>query len=251
LETVPHDGDAYTQGLQTVGEDTLYECVGHYGKSELRRVDLLTGTVLQRQKLADEFFGEGITYYKDPISGKGRILQLTWREGTAFLYDSESLELLDRFSYDTETGQGWGITWRPKESTFIVSDGSSFLHTWESQTFAETKRTEVYTMVHGGKGAVRNINELEYEPVSDTVLANVWFNDLILRIDPDTGFVTTMYDLRGLYPPDQRSSQDKDAVLNGIALVPGEPDQVWVTGKLWSHMFRIRLIDPDEVGPTR
>lgn len=231
--------------------DTLYECVGHYGKSELRRVDLFSGTVLQRQKSSDEFFAEGITFFEDKNTGQGRILQLTWRENTAFVYDSKSLELLDQFSYDTETGQGWGITWRQQKSTFIISDGSPFLHTWESETFAEIKRTKVYTVVNGGKGIVRNINELEYEPVSDTVLANVWFNDLILRIDPDTGFVTTMYDLRGLYPPEKRSSTDPEAVLNGIALVPGESNQVWVTGKLWPHMFRIRLVDPDEDELTR
>ncbi len=243
LETVRHDDDAFTQGLQLVN-DTLYEGVGHYGKSELRRVDLATGKVLQRHKLPREFFGEGITYFEDSRTGKGRILQLTWREQTAFLYDSESLELLHQISYNTKTGQGWGITWRQKQSAFIVSDGSSFLHFWDSQTFAETKRTEVYTLLHGGKGKVRHINELEYEPISDTVLANVWHNDLILRIDPDTGFVTTIYDLSSLYPTEQRS--DSEAVLNGIALVEGKPDEVWVTGKLWSHMFRIRLIDPDD-----
>ncbi|GAX19263.1 hypothetical protein FisN_4Lu515 [Fistulifera solaris] len=248
LETVPHDGDAFTQGLQIVN-DTLYEGVGHYGKSELRRVDLSTGKVLQRHKLPREFFGEGITYFEDGSTGQGRLLQLTWREQTAFLYDSESLQLLHQFSYNTRTGQGWGITWRQKQSTFIVSDGSSFLHFWDSQTFAETKRIEVYTLLHGGKGKVRHINEMEYEPVSDTLLANVWHNDVILRIDPDTGFVTTIYDLSSLYPPEQRSPSDNEAVLNGIALVEGKPDEVWVTGKLWSHMFRIRLIDPgdDEV----
>lgn len=249
LETVPHDQDAFTQGLQLVGGDTLYECVGHYGKSDLRRVDLLTGRVLQRQPLPDDFFGEGITYFEDN-SGKGRIVQLTWREKTAFVYDSESFKLLDRFSYNTETGQGWGITWRQKQSTFIVSDGSPFLHTWESDGYAEIKRTEVYTLLHGGKGAARGINELEYDPITDTVLANVWFNEVILRIDPDTGFVKTIYDLRGLYPPEKRSSADNEAVLNGIALVIDKPDQVWVTGKLWSHMFRIRLIEPGEVKPT-
>ncbi len=226
--------------------DTLYEGVGHYGKSELRRVDLSTGKVLQRHKLPREFFGEGITYFEDSSTGKGRILQLTWRERTAFLYDSQSLELLHQFSYETWTGQGWGITWRQPQSTFIVSDGSSFLHVWDSQTYTETKRTEAYTILHGGKGKVRHINELEYEPVSDTLLANIWHNDLIIRIDPDTGFVTTMYDLSGLHPPEQRSSSDSEAVLNGIALVQGKPKEVWVTGKLWSHMFRIRLVDPDD-----
>ena len=247
---MPHDDDSFTQGLQIVG-DTLYESAGRYGKSELRRVDLSTGTVLQRHKLPDKFFGEGITYLEDGNTGKGRILQLTWRERTAFLYDSESLELLEQFSYDTATGDGWGITWRQQQSTLIVSDGSPFFHIWDAHTFAEIKRIEVYTFAHGGTGKVRGINELEYEPVSDTVLANVWHNDLIMRIDPDTGFVKTMYDLRNLYPPEQRSSADTEAVLNGIALVPGEPNQVWVTGKLWSHMFRIRLVEPEEGKPTR
>lgn len=52
----------------------LYEGTGRYGQSTLRKVELETGAVLQVRELPGQFFGEGITVYRD------NIVQLTWRE---------------------------------------------------------------------------------------------------------------------------------------------------------------------------
>ena len=80
LKTYPHDPHAFTEGLQFVDGD-LYESVGLYGKSELRKTALETGNVLQQQKLDAKYFGEGIAVLNN------KIYQLTYKEHTGFVYD--------------------------------------------------------------------------------------------------------------------------------------------------------------------
>jgi len=117
------------------------------------------------------------------------------------------------------------------------------LHFWDPNTWAQTKRIRVTKRwLNVFRKPIKRLNELEYDPYTDTVLANVWYTNLIHRINLDTGRVIMTYDMSSLYPVLQRP-QLTESVLNGIAMVPGEPNQVWVTGKLWDYMFRIRLID--------
>ncbi len=71
---------------------------------------------------------------------------------------------------------------------------------------------------------VVNLNELEC--VGDDVYANVWHTDDILRIDPDTGFVTARIDASDLLTPEEAADAD---VLNGIAALDGS-DHFLVTG---------------------
>ena len=77
----------------------LYEGTGQNGRSELRRVEPATGRVLQRVGLERKYFGEGIAYLG------GKIYQLTWVAGRAFVYDAEDFRPLRSFVYD---GEGWG-----------------------------------------------------------------------------------------------------------------------------------------------
>ena len=62
----PHDTEAYTQGLFWK-DGFLYEGTGENGKSELRRVNLADGRVLQRSGLERRYFGEGIAYHDGHI----------------------------------------------------------------------------------------------------------------------------------------------------------------------------------------
>ena len=57
------------------------------------------------------------------------------------------------------------------------------------------------------------MNELEF--VSGQILANVWYEDRIASIDPDSGQVTAWIDLSHLRPREVKN--DREAVLNGIA----------------------------------
>jgi len=221
VNTYPHDPDAFTQGL--VFEDgVLYEGTGLEEHSTLRRVELKTGAILQIRELPDQLFGEGITIYRD------RIIQLTWRSHIGFVYDKDTFELLQEFSYSTD---GWGLT--HDGTRLIMSDGTSTLHFLDPQTFAEIGHVEVFDK----DGPVTRLNELEY--IQGEIYANVWQTDRIARIAPDTGRVIGWIELEGLLSEEDRT--EPVDFLNGIAY-DAQTDRLFVTGKLWPKLFEIELI---------
>jgi glutamine cyclotransferase len=232
LETVRHDSGAFTQGLELVPDNPnlYFESTGLYGSSSIRIVDLATGEVQERHNLSDSYFGEGMTYFD------GKLVQITWKEATGFVYDASNLNVLEVFSYETTNGEGWGICYVQEQDIFYVTDGTSYLHTW-NRNFELIDKVDVTTRTaQFGAQSLLNLNELEWDPFTNTVLANVWKQNDIVRIDPQTGFVTHRYNLGSLYRP---SGAD---VLNGIARTDTQ-NEFWVTGKRWSNMYRIRLID--------
>ena len=221
VNTYPHDRNAFTQGL--VFEDgVLYEGTGRRGKSTLRRVDLETGDILQIHKLQKQFFGEGITVYED------RIIQLTWQSNIGFVYDKKTFEPVREFKYPTE---GWGLT--HDGSHLIMSDGTSTLHFLDPTTFEKIFQIEVFD----NQGPITRLNELEY--IRGTIYANVWQKDYIVMIDPHTGGISGMVNLKGLLSAEEYT-QPFD-VLNGIAH-DTRNDRLFVTGKLWPKLFEIELI---------
>ena len=219
VNTYPHDTSAFTQGLVYAG-GYLYESTGRYGESSLRKVELSSGRVTQRREVSDEFFAEGIGLVGD------RIVQLTFREHVAFVYDRDSFDRVGEFAYATE---GWGLT--HDGDRYIMSDGTPHLYFRDTATFAEIGRIEV---THDGN-RLDNLNELEY--IQGEVFANIWMTDLIARIDPASGDVLGWIDLRGMLAPGER---DDDGVLNGIAY-DEDNDRLFVTGKWWPWLFEIRL----------
>lgn len=241
LEMVPHDAEAFTQGLEIVpgNPDEYFESTGTYGGSSIRRVDLYTGQVLQKHDLSSDYFGEGLTYYLDK-DGNERLIQLTWREGVLFRYDAQTFEVLEERPMDSTTnGQGWGICFVPNEDIFYVSDGTHYLHKWNASTLKLMDRIPVTyrdTMEDLVAKEQDKLNELEYDVHSNTIFANVWRQNYIVRINPATGFITHRYDLTAL------DRHDNTDVLNGIAITD-IPNEIWVTGKYWPVMYRIRLID--------
>ena len=78
-------------------------------------------------------------------------------------------------------------------------------------------------------------------PPSGDLLANVWFQDRILRIDLESGNVKEVYEFSGLWPKDDRPKEAD--CFNGIA-VDHERDTVYLTGKLWPKVYEVRLIAP-------
>ncbi len=216
----PHDPDAFTQGL-IYWEGELYEGTGQYGASTLRRVDLESGELLQRRNLDRRYFGEGITILND------KIYQLTWRASVGFVYDRESFEQLGSFYLP---GEGWGITHDGEQ--LIVSDGSPFLRFLDPESLEEVRRVQVTD----DTGEVVYLNELEY--INGEVWANIWYQNYLVRIDPESGRVKSRVDLSNLYS-ERRSF---DAVLNGIAW-DAEQERLFVTGKLWPRLYEIEVLD--------
>ena len=221
IESYPHDHNAFTQGL-IVQDSILYESTGLYGKSSLRKVSLTTGEVLQQIDLDASLFGEGLTVVGD------RLIQLTWKSLTGFVYDKESFVQKRTFSYATE---GWGITHDGQD--LIMSTGSSTLFFRNPDSFEETRRLDV-----SDNGIpVTDLNELEY--VEGEIYANVWGSDRIAIISPKTGSVTGWVDLTGIISSQERA--DPGAVLNGIAY-DDKNKRLIVTGKLWPYLFEIELV---------
>jgi glutamine cyclotransferase len=219
----PHDSTAYTQGL-VIEEDGRMLLEGTGRQSTLRRVNLETGEVQQFISLPDQYFGEGITLFED------KIFQLTWKSQVGFIYDAEGLSLLGEFYYPHE---GWGIT--HDGSHLIISDGTDVIRYLDPETFQEVRRIQVMSDL----GSVTLLNELEY--VEGEIWANIWYQDLIVRISPSDGNVLGWINLAGLLPPQLRS--EPEAVLNGIAYDSGS-ERVFVTGKLWPALYEIEIIDP-------
>ena len=221
VNTYPHDREAFTQGL-VFENGLLYEGTGIPGRSELRKVELETGNVLQKYKLSDEYFGEGITIFKD------RIIQLTYQSNVGFVYDKDSFELLREFSYPTE---GWGIT--HNGTHLIMSDGTPMLYFLDPETLTQINRM----MVFEEEKPLWGLNELEY--IDGEIYANVWPTERIVRIAPETGKVVGWIDMKGLLLPEDRGEEVD--VLNGIAYDPND-NGLFVTGKYWPKLFKVKLI---------
>ena len=222
INTYPHDPNAFTQGLVYV-DGVLYESTGiKRTPSSLRQVDLATGEVTQFLDVGSDVFGEGLVLWQD------KLIQLTWQNHVAFVYDRETFERLNTWEYDTE---GWGITHDGR--CLIMSDGTSTLYFRDPDTFTEVGRLTVQDQ----NGPVVRLNELEY--IDGEIWANIWQTNRIVRIDPATGQVIGSIDLTGLLDP-ATADQPVD-VLNGIAY-DAENGRLFITGKLWPTLFEIELV---------
>lgn len=220
VATFPHDTGAFTQGL-FFADGALFESTGQVGESNLRRVDLATGEVLAQADLPGPVFGEGSTRIGDEI------FVLTWRSERGFVFNADTLEQTDSFTYP---GEGWGLA--TDGSRLIMSDGSATLRFLDPADMALLDTLEVRL---NGRPVPR-LNELEW--VNGEIWANVWMAPQILRINPETGDVTGLLDLRLFIPPELRNSLD--SVLNGIAY-DDETGRIFITGKRWPVLYEIRL----------
>ena len=223
LEAYPHDINAYTQGLE-FANDTLYESTGLRKESTLRKLNYATGEVLQTEKLADQYFGEGLTIMNN------KIYQLTWRANTGFIYDLNTIEKTGTFVYSASK-EGWGLC---NDGTVIFkSDGTEKIWTLNPNTLAEEGYIEIYT----NTSKIPKVNELEW--VDGKIYANIYQKDAVAIVNPANGAVEGVIDFKGL--KELVTQHSKLDVLNGIAY-NGEPNILYITGKNWDKMFKIEII---------
>ncbi|TMW69221.1 hypothetical protein Poli38472_001377 [Pythium oligandrum] len=236
LAEYPHDPEAFTQGIlvATLGKDKFFiESTGLNGKSTIRKVEIATGEVLTKYDLPSTFFGEGVTVGKD-----GELVMLTWQNKEGFVFDLVEdanallFEKKRTFAYSTVTGEGWGIDSDGKH--LIVSDGSATIMFWDAESMEEVRRVEV---TYNGN-PIKYLNELEY--ANGFIYANVWYQPVIVKIDPTTGLIVTVFDCSALIDKVGADVQ-QGAVLNGIAY-DGDDDVFYLTGKLWKSVFKVRLV---------
>jgi glutaminyl-peptide cyclotransferase len=231
LGSIPHDTTAFTQGLLLTDDGRIFEATGYDSGTDgstttVREVDPDTGEVLRAVSLGRDFFGEGLALVDD------RLIQLTWTEHVAFVYDIDTFEQVGSFAYD---GEGWGLCHDEAADRLVMSNGSASLTFRDPDTFAPLGEVLV---VRDGE-PVERLNELEC--AEGAVWANVWQTDEIMRIDPASGVVTGVLDLGEIISPDPADANG-NAVLNGIAYDEAD-DTYLVTGKLWPTMYEIRLTE--------
>lgn len=245
-----HDPQAFTQGL-ALHENNLFESTGLYGQSTLRHVDALSGKVLRQINLPDTFFGEGIAVVRD------NLIQLTWQEGVAFVYDLASFlrgELLYATSIPYED-EGWGLAF---DGEYVyTSNGTNTIMKRNPKTLdvldkITVEPNEDYPIL---------INDMVC--VDTKIVFNNYKTNDLLEIEKSSGKLLnvirmpdllTMYEVAGLgllpYPIESSyfNSLDKRLylmrvdketyVLNGITHDPNR-DTFLVTGKGWPKLFEI------------
>ena len=215
-----HSREAYTQGLH-YADGLLWEGTGEHGRSVLKTTDLKTGRETTLAKLPASEFGEGITLLGDTI------YQLTWNENTCHLYDRTGRHLKD-FRY---TGEGWGLATDGHRLYF--SNGTSTIYRLNPETF----RREGSILVTLKGEPVNYINELEW--IEGRLWANVYLTDQIAIIDPATGTIEGIVELKGILPEAERELTTD--VLNGIAY-DATTGRIFITGKKWPKIYEIELI---------
>lgn len=220
IRTYPHDRGAFTQGL-LLDNGRLFESTGLVGQSSLREVELATGRVIRRVSVPAPLFAEGLTVVGDTL------VQLTWQHGRALLYDKNTFTRTGEFSYK---GEGWGLCTMGDQ--LVMSDGSANLTLRRVKDFSVIRTLAV--TLDGQR--FDQLNELEC--VGSDVYANVWMQDIIVRIDSKSGRVTQHIDAPNLLSPIERQGVD---VMNGIAYDPSDRTFL-ITGKLWPRLFRVRFI---------
>jgi len=220
INTYPHDPESFTEGL-VYHKGYLYESTGLKGKSVLKKMEITSGKVIKEVKLAEEYFGEGMAILHN------KIYQLTWRNQTGFIYDLLSFRQTGKFSYQ---GEGWGLATDGK--ILFMSDGSSLITCRDPVSFKIIRKIDV----RDGNRRVDKLNELEF--IGGEIWANIFMEDILARISPQTGQVLGWIDLSPLLSllPDP----GKIDILNGIAYDP-EKARIFVTGKFWPKLFEIKI----------
>ena len=221
-----HDTTAYTQGIEW-HNNSLIEGTGLKGKSLLYQMDDQLKPFGKKNKLDPTYFGEGITVFD------GKIYQLTWEEHVVFVYDATTLKKIKTLSWPYE---GWGLT--HNDTALIVSTGSSNLYFVNPTDFSIQKTLGVFNEY----GYQSMLNELEY--VDGKIFANIYGQNNIVVIDPNSGKITNKIDCSNLLAQAKASYNplliDAGYVLNGIAYRKST-DTYFLTGKCWPVIVEVKL----------
>ena len=223
INTFPHDSKSFTQGLEFY-RDTLYESAGHYGKSNIRKVDLKSGKILKQHKLKDNYFAEGLSIMND------QLYVLTWRSGDGFVFNPKNLKRKKTFNYN-KSKEGWGLC--NDGEKLYKSDGTAKIWILNPETLKEERYIQPVTH----KSLSTKLNELEW--VNGKIYANTWNKDGVAIINPKSGAIEGLIDFRGLKK--QLGNPKKANVLNGIAY-DAKRDKLYVTGKNWDKLFEVKII---------
>lgn len=221
-EEYNHRDSSYTQGLEFY-KGELFEGTGdpsNQGNTIVAKVDQSTGKITKKVGLDASHFGEGITILNDTL------YQLTWKNQKCLLYNSTDLSVLSKeFKYN---GEGWGLCNDGKH--LIMSNGTEQLVFRNPRTFEITKTIEATT----NEGSISQLNELEY--IDGKIYANIYMQDLIAVINPNSGAVEAIIQASEI----SSRYRGRGEVLNGIAYNSLNKELV-ITGKYWNKLIGVRI----------
>jgi glutaminyl-peptide cyclotransferase len=229
VQEIPKPEPLFTQGLFFDG-GTLYESSGLYGRSRLDTFLIEEGVRLKGTgtlRFPPGFFAEGAA-----LAG-GRVLVLTWKEGTLFEVDPESLGIKGSIFYQ---GEGWGLTYDGER--LLSTDGTDLIKVRDPVGFQEVAPP---LRVKDRGRPVERLNELEWDPLGKVIYANIFQSDLVAAIDPASGSVLRYLDLSPLRRralAQRKPGWPEPDVANGLAL--DGSGGLYATGKLWGSLYLIK-----------
>ncbi|MFM7668665.1 MAG: glutaminyl-peptide cyclotransferase [Bacteroidota bacterium] len=217
-----HRDSSYTQGLEFY-KGELFEGTGdpsNQGNTIVAKVDQSSGKISKKVGLDASHFGEGITIMNDTL------YQLTWKNQKCLLYNANDLSVLSKeFKYN---GEGWGLCNDGKY--LIMSNGTEQLVYRNPRTFEIVKTIEATT----NEGSISQLNELEY--IDGKIYANIYMQDLIAVINPNSGAVEAIIQASDI----SLKYRGKGEVLNGIAY-NSQSKELVITGKYWNKLLAVKI----------
>lgn len=225
---IPHDIHAFTQGLAWC-DGFLYESTGLFGRSSLRQIAPISGEIVDMRQNTREEFAEGVAL--GDAAGK-ELIQMLWKVGKGHVLARDGLARKSTFKIE---GDAWGLA-ADTGRLFYLSDGSSRIRVYR-RTNDGLELVRSFVVRDGGK-EVRLLNELEV--IEGELWANIWYSDLIARIDLNSGIVRSWVHCRDLLKEEHVPEGHTSDVLNGIAY-SSQQKRIFVTGKLWSRIFEIEV----------
>lgn len=228
VRTFAHDTGSFTEGL-VFHDNQLYESTGSpeefpETRSVIGIVDLKTGKIDVKVELdRNRYFGEGIVFFKD------KLYQLTYKNQTGFVYDSETFKKVGFFTYLNK--EGWGLTSDGK--SIIMSDGTNIITYLDPDSLRVIKTLDV---TFNGSSALY-MNELEF--INGYIYANILTTNNIAKINPQSGKVIGLINLSSLFLEAKKKYPMSEAT-NGIAY-DSIKDRIYVTGKFWPTIYQIKF----------
>lgn len=239
----------FTQGIYVEEDKSVIETCGLFDESYIRRFTLNENeeehpTISERQDSPGEIFLEGIARIND------KIWTLTWQNNKILVHDSKSWGKSSAPIHEIpwNYGEGWGLT--TDGCKFYANTGKDFiLHL--DQDGKELKRVHVKA-----NGAPLNqMNDMVYV-APNKLWVNVWYSNLVFRINADTGKIEKWFDMSREIPYAKSWNVNEGATPNGLAYhydadsATDKKSNFLVTGKLWPRIYNLKLTDADLCGPV-
>ena len=227
----------YTQGLYYYN-NSLYESGGLYQNSTLTKMEWPSQNIIQKINLEEKYFAEGIA----GSNANNILYQLTYCEKEILLYSFPNLELKTKIIMPSELSQGWGMSPGREKDELFATDGSEKIYILKINNDTNELKVKSYIKVTYNNKPVYRLNDL----ISDGfyIYCNVYYEKVILKINPNNGEVINVYDMQPLYEYELNNGKltmqeiSIGDVLNGIAYIP-EKNTFILTGKLWDYYYEV------------